>query len=181
MSRSVAIDEYISKVVSISNAFDHDEITSVCDVVARIKRHEGTVFVFGNGGSSGIASHFATDIAKTCSVRALNLVDSGLLTCLANDFGFENWIAESIKRLAQPKDVIFLISSSGESLNMINGAKYAASNGIEVITLSGFESSNRLSKLGRINIWVDSQNYNVVETTHLMFLLSVIEALRGEC
>ena len=68
-----------------------------------------------------------------------------------------------------------LISSSGQSENMIIGANKAKSLGVDVITLTGFSSDNPLRKLGSINFWVDSDKYNIVEMTHHVWLLAIVD------
>ena len=53
--------------------------------------------IFGNGGSAAIASHFSVDLTKNASIRCLNLNEADLITCFANDYGFENWVAKAIE------------------------------------------------------------------------------------
>ncbi len=68
-------------------------------------------------------------------------------------------------------DIVVLISSSGESQNMINAAKLVKKKRIKLITFTGFSSSNKLKKLGDINFWVDSKVYNHIENIHQFWLL----------
>ena len=84
---------------------------------------------------------------------------------------------KAIEFYADKDDLIILISSSGQSDNIINGAIKARDMGVSLITLSGFKESNPLKKMGDINLWVDSTNYNIVETTHQVWLLSVVDYL----
>mgnify|MGYP003688725443 FL=1 len=76
--------------------------------------------------------------------------------------------------------MVILISSSGQSKNIINGAKKALEIGLPLITLTGFSENNPLNKLGNINFWVDSSSYNIVESIHQMWLLSVVDYLINE-
>ena len=99
-----------------------------------------------------------------------------MLTCLSNDYGYENWVKEVIKVHCAKGDILISISSSGESLNIINGSKKQKKN-IFCISLTGFKKNNHVSKISDINLWVDSENYNVVETLHLVALLNLIEGL----
>ena len=64
--------------------------------------------------------------------------------------------------------------------NIINGAKKALQNGVPLITLTGFSEDNPLNKLGNINFWADSSTYNIVESIHQMWLLSVVDYLIDE-
>ena len=70
-----------------------------------------------------------------------------------------------------------LISSSGQSPNIVTAAKWARSAGFGLVTLSGFQSDNPLRALGDLNLWVNSLAYNVVETTHQSWLLAAIDRI----
>ena len=76
---------------------------------------------------------------------------------------------------ADAGDLAILISSSGKSQNIINGAKKAKNMGLSVITVSGFSLDNPLRKLGDLNLWVDSTEYNIVEMTHHVWLVAIID------
>ena len=70
-----------------------------------------------------------------------------------------------------------LIASSGQSTNIINGAIKTKQMRLPLITLSGFLENNPLKEIGDINLWVDSEKYNIVESTHQAWLLSVVDYL----
>ena len=76
---------------------------------------------------------------------------------------------------ADAGDLAILISSSGNSANIINGANKAKNMGLSVITVSGFSFDNPLRKLGDLNLWVDSTEYNIVEMTHHIWLVAIID------
>ena len=78
---------------------------------------------------------------------------------------------------ADKGDLAVLISSSGESLNIINGAKKAKAMGLGLVTFSGFSDKNPLRKLGDLNLWVDSSSYNIIEMTHHIWLLAIVDFL----
>ena len=135
------------------------------------------IMVFGNGGSASIASHFSVDLTKNAKLRSVNYNEADLITCFSNDYGYEHWVEKAIEFYADKNDLVILISSSGQSKNMINGALKAKEMGLSTITLSGFMDNNPLRKLGDINLWVDSKSFNVEETTHQIWLLSVVDYL----
>ena len=137
--------------------------------------------IFGNGGSAAIASHFSVDLTKNASIRCLNLNESDLITCFANDYGFSNWVSKSIKFYGDKGDLLILISSSGKSKNMINAAKIAKKYKISnVVTLTGFSKKNSLKKNGDLNFWVKSKSYNYIENIHQIWLLSVVDLIIGK-
>ena len=135
------------------------------------------VIVVGNGGSAAMASHVAVDLTKAACIRAVNFNEADLITCFANDYGYENWVAKALEAYADKGDLVILISSSGKSQNILNAAEKGKEMGLSLITVSGFLSDNPLRKLGDLNLWVDSTEYNIVEMTHLVWLVAIIDYL----
>lgn len=136
---------------------------------------KGTVYVIGNGGSAGIASHFSNDLMKALKIPSQTLFDSNLMTCLSNDIGYENVFSYPLERLLKPNDLLVSISSSGKSPNIIKAAEVALEKDIPLITLSGFLYNNPLRQLGRLNFWVDQSDYGLVETSHFFLLHTIID------
>ena len=136
----------------------------------------GNKIIFaGNGGSAAIASHCSVDLTKAAGLRSINFNEADLITCFANDYGYVEWLAKAIEAYADDGDALVLISSSGLSPNILRAAEVGRNMGLSVITLSGFDAENPLRKAGEINLWVDSQSYNVVEMTHHIWLLAAID------
>jgi len=162
-------DELIEKLISVRNLLEE------------LRKNNKKVLIFGNGGSAAIASHFSVDLTKNARVRCLNFNESGLITCFANDYGFEHWVEKAIDFYGDEGDLLIVISSSGCSKNMLNGVR-AARNGnfMSVVTLSGFDGNNPLNKLGDVNFWVDSKAYNFVENIHQIWLLTIVDLLIGK-
>ena len=102
-----------------------------------------------------------------------------MITCFSNDFGYEKWVEKAIEFYGDSGDVAVLISSSGNSMNMVNAAELAKKIKISVITFTGFDSDNKLLQKGDLNFWVDSKAYNIVEMTHHIWLLAVVDMLIG--
>lgn len=135
----------------------------------------GRVFFVGNGGSAGIASHMATDWTKNGRVRSLALNDASALTCMANDFGYENVFARQLRAQATPADCLVAISSSGNSPNILAAVEEAQTIGLRfVMTLSGMDNANKLRWKGDINLWVPSDDYGVIECAHLILLHTMV-------
>ena len=124
-----------------------------------------------------MASHLSVDLTKACKIRAVNFNEADLLTCFSNDYGYENWVKEAINSYADKNDLVICISSSVTSKNIINGAIKAQKMGCRVITFSGFKKTNPLKKIGKINFWIDSKNYNIIEMTHHIWLLSAVDKI----
>lgn len=147
------------------------------DMLEAIGDFDRKVMFIGNGGSAAIASHMAQDFTKIGGIRALSFNDGSLITCFANDFGFEKLFEKAIEFYAKKEDMVIAISSSGESADIINGVHAAKECGCSVITLTGFNAGNRLSLLGDMNVRVKSDVYGIVETAHALFLHAVLDVL----
>ena len=152
-------------------------LKNISNELIRCKKRKKKVAIFGNGGSAAISSHFSVDLTKVGKIRCVNFNEADLITCFSNDYGYEFWIKKAIELYLDKGDVLILISSSGSSKNIINAAKFAKKKGIYLITFSGFNKNNPLTKLGKINIWVNSKVYNHVENIHQIQLLSIIDLL----
>lgn len=133
------------------------------------------LMIIGNGGSAGVASHMAIDFWKNGGVTAMTFNDGALLTCISNDISYEEVFATPIRQFADEGDIVACISSSGNSMNIRNGAQAAKEAGCHVITLSGFETDNPLRTMGDLNFFVPSHSYGFVETLHQFVLHSILD------
>lgn len=148
-------------------------------LLEQVSRVGGIVYVIGNGGSAGIASHFCTDLLRTLDIAAATFSDSNVLTCFGNDFGYENVFKMPLMRNLKPNDLLVAISSSGKSANIVEAARLAKERKVTTITLSGFEDGNPLSKLGELNFWLNSHDYGLVETGHFFLLHTIVDTFKG--
>lgn len=166
--------------VSASNAngeLPYDQAIAHAVELVRVVQAAGRkVIMVGNGGSAGIASHQAVDYWKNGGIRAVAFNDASLLTCIGNDLGFENLFSAPIERFADPEDLVFAISSSGASPNILNAAKAARTTGCRLVTFSGFAPANPLRSQGDINFHVPSSSYGLVEILHLYIIHSILDA-----
>jgi len=177
---SSKLDTYLKNLSSIIVPDEKilKEIIKIKKILLETKKNKSKVLFFGNGGSAAIASHVSVDLTKNTKIRALNFNEADLLTCFSNDYGYEKWIEKTIEFYADSKDVIVLISSSGRSKNMLNACKAAKKKKISnIITLTGNKKNNPLSKLGKINLWVNSNIYNYIENIHQIWLLAICDSI----
>lgn len=163
------LDKNINKIVEIS------------EVLKNMRDNKKKAIIVGNGGSSAIASHFSVDLTKNAKIRCINFNEADLITCFSNDFGYEKWVEKSIDFYGDQGDILFAISTSGLSKNIINGCKAAKRKKFgKIITLSGHKKNNTLKKQGDINLWLESKAYNQVESIHQIWLLSIIDLMIGK-
>ena len=182
MSDHQFIKSYLKDFIELLDPNDESigNLIQVRNLLIDVTKNKKKILIFGNGGSAAIASHFSVDLTKNAKLRCLNFNEASLITCFANDYGFDHWVEKAIDFYGNEGDLLIVISSSGQSKNMINAVK-AARNGNfhSVITLSGFSEDNPLKKMGDINLWVNNKSYNFVENVHQIWLLTIVDLLIG--
>jgi D-sedoheptulose 7-phosphate isomerase len=156
------------------------ELVKMKKMLLELKKTGKKVIIAGNGGSAALASHVAVDFTKQGGVRSINFNEADLITCFANDYGYEHWVAKAVEFYGDDGDMVILISSSGSSQNMIKAAQTAKRMGMLVITFTGFAVDNPLKQEGILNFWVDSKAYNIIENTHQIWLLMVCDLIIGK-
>jgi len=153
-----------------------DGIEIVCGVIEKQSHIGGKMFFIGNGGSAAIASHMAIDFWKNGGIQASSFNDASLLTCISNDFGYRHVFEKPIEVFAKEPDIIFAISSSGKSENILRGVQAGRMRGCVIITLSGFNNDNPLSSMGDFNFYVPSLEYGPVEVAHQYVCHYILDA-----
>ena len=182
MSEINFLKQYFASLMKLlDNEKYFKDLISVKNILKETHANGKKTMIFGNGGSAAIASHFSVDLTKNARVRCTNYNESDLLTCFSNDYGYERWVEKAIEFYADEGDSLILISAGGNSPNMTNGAKQAKKNKIsKIITFTGNDKNNNLTKLGDINFWVDSKAYNHIENIHQILLLSLVDLIIGK-
>ena len=157
------------------------KLVEVADLLKDIHADGKKILIFGTGGSAAISSHFSVDLTKNAGLRCVNFNEADIITCFANDYGFECWIEKAVDFYGDEGDLLIVISSSGSSKNMLNGVKAARNGNFKaVVTLSGFAEDNPLRQLGDINVWINSRAYNFVENIHQVWLLAIVDLIIGK-
>ena len=164
------ISSLISSIRVTNKDGDEIEFSHGIEVVSKLiisqVESDRKIMFIGNGASASISSHMAADFLRNGGMQALAFNDSALLTCISNDYGYEHVFEKPIEIFSQKEDIIFAISSSGESENIVRGVNAARLKECSVITLSGFKDDNRLCTMGDINFYVSSGKYGLIEVIH---------------
>jgi D-sedoheptulose 7-phosphate isomerase len=166
---------YTDSISELLKNVDTNLINASVNLIANTKKNKNKIYIVGNGGSSSIASHVSVDFTKVAKINCSTFNNVNLITCFANDYKYENWVVEAIKAYSLEQDLFILISSSGTSKNIVNAAQYCKQKKMNLITLSGFKKNNPLSQSGNINFHVESEEYNFIEMTHHIILLSIVD------
>jgi len=133
------------------------------------------VIIIGNGGSNSVASHIAQDYTKMLGKKAISFSDGSRLTCYINDYGSDKAYLKFIEHFWEKGTIVILISSSGNSMNIVNSAKYCRIKSYPYMALSGFSEDNKLNSHScHFRYHVKSHDYGVVESAHLIMLHTIL-------
>ncbi len=135
------------------------------------------VIVLGNGGSSSVASHISQDYMKFHNKRVSILSDPSMITMLTNDFGYDDAYKKFLEYYVEKDTLVVIMSSGGESKNMLNCVDWCEDNKISYGVLTGFKSENTIRGEASNALWnyhIASDSYGVVECVHQIFLHGVV-------
>lgn len=171
--KPVEVESLLSHLAAAVASVSPEAVAGATELILRTWRHDGTVLVFGNGGSASTASHVACDFTKNTrrpGVRALRCLALGenvaLLTAVANDVAYERVFADQLEALGRAGDLALAISVSGTSPNVVVAAESARRLGLPLLALTG-SGGGRLKDFADVLIEVDSVDFGCVETAHL--------------
>lgn len=168
------IQKHINTLSQLILEIDSLQLESVAKTLYAAWKSHQNIFCIGNGGSAATSAHFATDLSwgrnKTNQdrPRAISLTtNTSILTALSNDLGYDSVFCEQLKPFLQKNDIVFAISASGNSPNVVKAIEYANSAGAITIGLSGFNGGIMKSICQTcIHINTDVGEYELVEDVH---------------
>ena len=151
------------------------EIEKAGRLIVDTLKSGGKLLIGGNGGSSAEAAHFATELvgryAKTR--RPLPAValssDGSLVTCLANDFGYDHVFARQIAGLGKPGDLVVLLTSSGNSANVVAGLHEAKKLGLSSIAFLG-RGGGKTKGLATVDLVIPGASGAAAQEAHLFLI-----------
>lgn len=155
-------------------------IETFANVALKVRGSGKKMMFAGNGASASISEHGAVDFTKQGKVRGITFHDPNLMTCFANDFGYDHWIEKAVEHYADDGDVLVLTSVSGESPSVVNAARYAKKRGLYVVAFTGRKPNNALAETADLNFYVASDAYNVVENVHSIWLTATVDYVIGK-
>ena len=171
------VRSYVEDLKWTLDEIDRTALARVVDVFQEARADGRQILLIGNGGSAATASHMACDLGKGTvnyadpsftRFRVLSLADNNaLMSALGNDISFDDVFAEQLRILMRERDVVVLISASGNSPNLLRAVEYARTRGAVTVGLLGF-GGGRLRDLVDIPLVVSSRNYGISEDFHLI-------------
>jgi len=169
-------EEYKSKIKQGLDIFEFDD--EILNILKNSIKKNQKIFVGGNGGSAAIAMHYVCDFSKGATpnweenfkrYKAICLSSNiGYLTAISNDTNYDEVFKQQLINLASIDDILILISSSGNSPNVVQAAEYAKKNGLITIGITGFDGG-KLKKIADYSAHIDYKSYEVCEDIHAVF------------
>jgi D-sedoheptulose 7-phosphate isomerase len=176
--------DYFSRLAEAAKGLDLSKLSTIAAKIKETIDAGHLIFICGNGGSAGIANHSLCDFLKC--VRS----DTGLMprffslaahtelnSALANDISYDEIFAYQLASMGRPGDLLWTISSSGNSPNVVRAIEVAREKGITSISFTGF-GGGRSRETADLNAHVDAQNYGIVEDIHMSFIHIITQYLR---
>ncbi len=172
------IKDFKKQVANALDAVPAKEIEKALAILQGVYERNGRIYVFGNGGSLALATHFVSDLNKTVFSHNLELhkrrfqavrlpSSESEITAWANDIGYDMVFAGPLQNYIQESDAVIAISSSGNSINIIKAVELAKKHHVPVIGMSGFDGG-KLNELADAKVLVKTPKgeYEVVESVH---------------
>lgn len=167
------LENYISEQKSALESIPVESVESIIEDFRKALKEDRQIFVFGNGGSATNASHFITDLGKSSSdktyrrFRCLSLNESiGWITAIGNDYAFEDIYLRQLENYARPRDIVMVLSVSGDSPNLVKAIEYCKKQNVYTIALTGAKKG-QLAELADKVIVINSTHYGRVEDCHM--------------
>ncbi len=179
-----AMGAYLDDVTAAMHAVDPGLLTTALEWLEDAYKEGRGVYIAGNGGSAANASHLAEDLAKGALAddnakrfRVLSLTDNTpFITAVANDIGYEEVFAFQLRQFAQPGDILIVISGSGNSPNIHRAAEWARSNGVKVLSFTGFDGG-KLQQLSDLQLHVPINDMCKAEAVHAVLMHMIVDML----
>ncbi|MBD3271373.1 MAG: SIS domain-containing protein [Elusimicrobia bacterium] len=175
MVSAADIQTYIShnQKVSESLAAHSRQLLAIGAAACTVIRKGGKLVFFGNGGSAADAQHLATEMVcrykkNRQSIPALALTtNTSLLTATGNDYSFDDIFSRQIESLVTKRDMVFAISTSGRSPNVIKGLQTARKNGAVTVALTSIKDT-RISRMSDYAVRIDSDDTARIQEGHIL-------------
>ena len=173
---------HLAQTQAALKALDHEAIDRAGTTLVEALDQGGVIYTCGNGGSAAEALHLVEEVIGCYGNRArparaavcLN-ADPTTLTCIANEFGYENVFSRQLEALARPQDVLIVLSTSGESRNIINALQVARQTGIQTMGLLGHGGS--AAKLCDTALLVPVDETAAIQEAHLVMVHCLCAAI----
>ena len=169
------INDEINEHIKVSNLLHKktEEIINISQLCINSIQNGGKILLFGNGGSAADAQHIAAELVSRYKIERRGIpaialtTDTSILTAIGNDYGYSHIFDRQVEALADSSDVVIGISTSGSSINVINGLKMASKLGCKTIGFSG-QDGGEMKQICDINIAIPSLDTPRIQEMHIL-------------
>ena len=174
ISINIIIADYINCLTNAVNSISMEKVDILATSLLEAWQRGSQIYLCGNGGSAANANHLANDFIYGAGIRnGIGLrteslsANSAVLTCLANDIGYNHIYSDQIKVKGNPNDILIALSGSGNSINIINALETANIMGMNTFAILGF-NGGRCKELAKCAIHFDVNDMQVAEDLQLI-------------
>jgi D-sedoheptulose 7-phosphate isomerase len=176
--------DYISILSDTLHKVDFNSLSKIVSLIEKKIKNKKTLYVCGNGGSAAISNHFVCDYLKYMKTdnnlcpKIFSLSSSNeLLTAISNDISYDKIFSYQLKVLASSGDILLVISSSGNSKNLIEVIKAAKKMKIKIISFTGFDGGI-IKRISDYNLHFNYKNYGISEDLHHISMHLICQYIR---
>jgi D-sedoheptulose 7-phosphate isomerase len=180
------IEWYLNEIGNVLQQLPRDQIARIIDILRRARLAGKRIFLIGNGGSAGTASHLVNDLLKGTvaegkpRMKAIALTDNvPVMLAYANDCGYETIFAEQLDALADSDDVLVAFSGSGRSPNVIRALDLARERGLTTVGFTGRDGGEMRERCD-VCLVVPCQCMEQIEDAHVVLTHLISSALRDD-
>jgi|TARA_B110001452_G_C15043737_1_gene364498 D-sedoheptulose 7-phosphate isomerase len=184
----IKIEDYFLDYLNVSNEvikkIDMKILIKIANLLENKIKSNKNIFVCGNGGSAAIANHYVADYLKLLRTNTklkpkfISLVSNlELITAISNDINYDKIFSYQIESLANNNDLLIMISSSGNSKNLINALKIAKNKKMKIISFVGF-NGGLIHKKSDLSLLSEVNNYGISEDIAHILMHIIIQFLR---
>ncbi len=184
MESKASINTYFAELEQMLRDISQAHLQNILSLLEDAYRNGHRIFIMGNGGSAATASHFALDLAKNTimpgapRLKAISLTDHvPLITAWSNDTAYEHIFEEQLANMIEPGDVVIGISTSGNSLNVINALNLAKKSRAATVGLLGAKGG-LIKNLVDAYVLAPGQNIEQEEDAHMILAHIITRHMR---
>ena len=184
MNYDTRLSNYFAELQKVLSEIDVQQIRVIADKLNAAMKNDQAIYIFGNGGGSALASHFCADVGKMLKLdrnenyRIFALTDNvPTMTAWANDSDYSDIFWRQLELYMRKGDLVFALSGSGNSPNVIKAVEFAKTQGGESIALAGF-SGGKLAQVADNCYVVPSSDMQIAEDLFGIILHAIFVALR---
>lgn len=179
---SKIVDEHINLVRVVNEL--KPEINNLAEVLINTLKNNNKILIMGNGGSAADSQHMAAELVGRFKKESLGLsaialsTDSSIITCIANDYSFDEIFSRQVEAIANPRDVVIGISTSGKSKNVHKAMEKAKEVNCTTVSLLGSDGGE-IVKSSDLSIVIPAQNTARVQECHILIIHILCELIEN--